>query len=143
MKFNISGKTGKRQAIVKLEAGDEVMSSLIGFCRKNRIQSGMLTALGAVDPVTLGWFDPHKCVYVKKIFKKDMELVSLTGNVAWLGPDPIIHAHAVCSDRKFQTVGGHLFAATVSVAVECSIIEFGMKVRRARDPRFTLNLLDL
>ncbi|OHB75280.1 MAG: hypothetical protein A2Z34_01800 [Planctomycetes bacterium RBG_16_59_8] len=143
MRYRIQGRSGRRIAVVKLERGDEAISSLLEFCRRARVSSGTVSALGAVEKTTLGWFDRRRRVYVKRTFRGVVELASLTGNIARLGKNPILHAHVVCSGRSFRSVAGHLFSATVAVTVECVVIETGALLRRKPDPRFGLNLLDI
>jgi len=109
--------------------------------RKQDIKSGWLLGIGAVNDVTLGIFDLKSRRYVKRTFRADHELVSITGNVARLGRDPILHIHALIADRRFRTFGGHLFSARCCVTVEVMLQPGTARLRRRPDPETGLNLL--
>ena len=104
--------------IVRLEIGEEVVSMLAQWVRKRRIQSGWLMGLGAVKQTTLGIYNLAFHKYEKQVFAEDHELVNMTGNIAWLDKEPVLHIHAVIADEEMKCHGGHLFSALTAVTVE-------------------------
>jgi hypothetical protein len=132
-----------RGYLVRLEIGEEVVTSLGSLVRQKRIRSGWLLGIGAVDNVTLGVYDLKRRQYAKRTFKGDHELVNLTGDISWLGQDPVLHIHAVIADPKLKTYGGHLFSARTCVTVEVVLVPWPTRIERKPDVQTGLNLLAL
>ena len=128
---------------LKLEPGDEIVSTLVAFLRRHRIKSAFLTAIGAAESVVLGCFDPKTKSYHKRTFHGDHEVAALVGNTGWDGPDPICHIHAVISTPKLVTFAGHLFSGVVTVTCEVALLPGAKRLRRKVEPFCGLKLLDL
>lgn len=130
--------------LVRLDPGEEVLTTLTAFLVREKIQGAVISGIGAVKDVTLGYFDLHRQEYEKTHFAEDMELVSFQGNVTFVhgAETPLIHAHATLSGRDFIAKSGHLFAATIAVTGEFMVQPFNRRIRRALDPRTGLNLID-
>lgn len=129
--------------LLKLEPGEEVITTLTQFLRQNRVRSGLVTGIGAAKNIVLGWFDPTGRTYRQRRFRGDYELAALVGNTAWAGPDPVAHIHAVIAGPKLTCYAGHLFAAEVTVTAELTLVTGTKRIYRALDPRSGLKLLDL
>lgn len=129
--------------LLRLERGEEVMDSLLKFIKKFKIRGGFMVGLGACEDLKLGYFDAVKGEYRDKEFKGEFEVTNLTGNIAYLGKEPIVHAHITLSDEKFKAIAGHLWQGTVSGTMEILIMTFGIKIRREKDDETGLNLLKL
>jgi uncharacterized protein len=130
--------------LLRLERGEEVMTSLLEFIRKFDIKSGFMVGLGACEELKLGYFDAVKGEYKDKEFKGEYEVTNLTGNIAWLEDgNPIAHVHITLSDEHFRAVAGHLWSGKVSGTVEIHITAFKNKILRTKDSETGLNLLDL
>ena len=129
--------------LLRIERGEEVMASLLKFIKKYKIKSGFMVGLGACEKLELGYFDAVKGVYKNKKFAGEYEVTNLTGNIAYLGKEPIAHVHITISDDKFKAIAGHLWSAVVSGTVEIYITAFGAAIKRAKDPVTGLNLLKL
>lgn len=128
--------------LVVLDVGDEVIASLRKAAESERIGLASLAGIGAVRNAVLGYLDLDQKQYLKREFgSESMELVSLIGNMARLGSEPVAHCHVVLGDREMRTFGGHLFQATVSVTVEIFIRVFEGEASRRFDPDFGANLL--
>ena len=128
---------------LRLMPGEEIVETLAGFVRSRRIKSGFLTGIGAAEDITLGCFDPKTKVYRKRMFKGDHEIVSLVGNVAWVGKDPVCHVHTIISSPRLATYAGHLFSGTVTVTLEVALVPGTRRLQRKPDPLSGLNLLAL
>jgi predicted DNA-binding protein with PD1-like motif len=136
-------KSLKGSCLIRLEIGEEVISSLSAFVRKKKIKSGWLQGIGAVNEVTLGVYDIKRRSYNRRAFHEDYELVNMTGDISWLGKDPVLHVHAVIADQRLKTFGGHLFGAKCCVTVEVILLPSKVRVNRQPDERTGLNLLAL
>ena len=129
--------------LLKLEPGDEIVETLVGFLRKHRVKSAFLTAIGAGEDLVLGCFDPKARSYHKRTFKGDNEVAAIVGNVGWLKQAPACHIHAVISRPNLTTFAGHLFSGTVTVTLEVALVPGTRRLARKPDPLSGLNLLAL
>lgn len=129
--------------IVRLERGEEVVDTLTRFVRDQGIRAGVISGIGAVRNVTLGYFDPDTKEYTNETFEESLEVASLNGSVSMFEEDTILHLHATLADRHHAARAGHLFSATVSATVEVHISRLPGVLRRAKDHFTGLNLLDL
>jgi len=127
--------------VVRLDRGEEVLSTLAAFLKAEGVSGATLSGIGAVQRTTLGYFDLHKREYLRREFPDDMELVSLTGNLTWVEGEPLIHAHVTISGPDFVAVSGHLFSAEIAITGEFAIVPTGMRLERALDERTGLRLI--
>jgi predicted DNA-binding protein with PD1-like motif len=126
---------------LRLERGEDIPTAVTDFVRRQRIRSGVISGIGAAERVVLGYFDQGSRSYRKRSFPGQYEIAALVGNVGWDGPNPICHMHAVISDARMVTRGGHLFEARVTVTCEVTIVTGTRKLRREPDPATGLKLL--
>ncbi|MHC4663140.1 MAG: PPC domain-containing DNA-binding protein [Planctomycetota bacterium] len=128
---------------LKLEKGDEVIESLVSFAAKEKIESATISGIGAIEQVTLGYFDVEAREYEQKDFPFSMELGALVGNITHLDGKPTVHAHATIGGPDLKAYTGHLFKGTVSVTGEILITKHPVKMERSFDEDIGLNLIDL
>lgn len=128
---------------VVFETGDEVSEGLVGFARDRGITAAGLTAIGALRDVTLAFFDVEAKEYLEIPVEEQVEVLSLVGNLALRGGEPILHAHAVVGRRDGTTRGGHLLRATVRPTLEVVVTEPPDALQRTFDPDVGLPLIDL
>jgi len=128
---------------LRLDPGEDVLPTLVEFVRARRIGSGIISGIGAADEIELGLFDLKNRVYRRRVFRGDYEILSLLGNIAWDGRDPVCHVHCIIGDAKMAVRGGHLYRARVSVTCEVAIQPGLRKLARALDERTGLKLLRL
>lgn len=134
----------QRTIVVVLDAGDEAVQALTDVARDESLTAASLTAVGAVERATVGWFDLEAKDYVKNEVDQQAEVLSVVGDVA-LGPDgaPTVHAHVVLGLRDGTTRGGHLLSATVRPTLEVVLTESPARLRKTSRPEFGLALIDL
>ncbi len=128
---------------LRLMRGEPLMAQIAEFALSQKIPSAVVTGLGAIEKVRLGYYNLQTKSYVERLFKEDHELVSLMGNISYLEGKPIVHAHATISDSEQRAYAGHLFEAHVAVTVEVSLFQTNVPLQRKMDPEVGLNLLDL
>ena len=68
--------------IIRLNRGEEILSALTEFCRKEQIKLGSVEALGAADHAVFGLYDVAARQYHKHAFDEPMEITSLLGNIS-------------------------------------------------------------
>ncbi|MFQ5700906.1 MAG: PPC domain-containing DNA-binding protein [Acidobacteriota bacterium] len=129
--------------VVRLPVGEEVTQSLCDIARRERFPGAVLAALGAVNDTTLALYDPATREYRRTRFREDLEIASMVGNLAWMGDEPVVHAHGVFSRVDCTTVAGHVMRAVVSVTVELMLTVLKERIERRPDEKVGLNLLDL
>ncbi len=121
---------------------EDMLDSLTSFIRENEIKSGFINGIGALSTVQLGYFDGAN--YQKFTISENVELTSLSGNIALLNGQPMLHIHALVSDPSGKTLGGHVFSGcTIDPTGEFIIHEFADPIERSLDPSSGLNLLNL
>ncbi len=139
--------TPDREFIIKLERGEEVLPTLIAFCEREKISSGVFSAIGAVMEAKIGYYDLGTKKYGTKDYPHEMEVASMTGNVALVDGKPFIHCHCVLSGiahgTENQPIGGHVFEAKVAVTLEVHLTAYEGSMARALDNDIGLKLLDL
>lgn len=129
--------------IVRVERGEEVVATLTRFVRDRQIEAGVISGIGAVREITLGYFDPGTKEYINELFKESYEVASLNGSVSLFEGETILHLHATLADGHHNARAGHLFSAIVSATLEAHITKLPGTLRRAKDEFTGLNLLDL
>ena len=127
---------GSGRYVLRLDPGEEVVSSLTAFAAEAEVGAGWVTAIGSLDHAVLGFLDPKEQVYLKRTFDERMEIGSLSGSMGVSADDgrPIVHIHAVLSPRELLAYAGHLHEAKSGVVVECLVISMGGKITRVVDP---------
>ena len=126
---------------LRIDKGEEIVSTITDFIARENIRSGAVAGIGALTKVELGYFDRNGKEYLKKTFNNVYELLSLTGNVAYIDNKPILHAHCMLGDADYNVTGGHLFKGTVAVTGEIFIRTFTERFDRRLNDEFSLNLL--
>ena len=130
--------------ILKLEKGEEIIETLAKFCGDNNIKSGSIAGIGGTDNATLKYYDREKKEYIPKNFSgKDYEIVSLLGNISLIDGKAFAHIHITLGDVDYNTFGGHLGSAVVSITCEMTISMTGGILNRKLDDEFKLNFLDI
>lgn len=106
-----------------LDPGEEAFSALTAFAIDRKVASASLTAIGAFEKATVGWFDPNAKTYRKIPVDEQCEVLSAIGDVA-LGDDgkPSLHIHAVLGLSDGTTRGGHLLDAIVRPTLEVTLV---------------------
>ena len=82
---------------LRLDKGDEVLSSITDVCQKEGIRSCIFSGIGGCDYAKLGTFRPEQGTYANYEKSGMLELVSLNGDIKEGGNGPLIHAHACLS----------------------------------------------
>jgi uncharacterized protein len=125
-----------------LDKGDETVSSIESFVRKNGISAAQLTGIGAFSDTVLGFFDWETKSYRKIPVNEQVEVVSLLGDIA-LGPDgkPALHPHVVVSRADGMAMGGHLLEAHVRPTLEVVLTESPRHLHKRKDGESGLALI--
>jgi len=117
--------------VVVFLKGDEVLSGLTDFAAKYKVGDAHFTGIGAVSGATTAWLDISKKMYRPTRIAEQVEVLSLTGDIATFQGKPVVHMHAVLGRRDGATVGGHVWELnanpTVEVFVTANITPLGKR----------------
>lgn len=140
----LSNDDGVRTHIVVLESGEEAFSALTGFANEARIAGASVSAIGAFENATVGWFDFQTKQYKKIPVDAQCEVLSALGDVA-TGDDgkASLHLHAVLGLADGTTRGGHLLEGKVRPTLEVIFTETPKNLRRRKQQHLGIALIDL
>ena len=129
--------------VVVCDPGDEAVSALTQFARSERLEAAQITAVGAFEHATVGWFDREARDYRRIPVDEQCELLSLIGDVAEGQDGPILHVHAVLGLSDGTTRGGHLLEGRVFPTLEAVVTETPARLRKVLRPDIGIALIDL
>src|SRR6266513_648029 len=117
--------------VIILDSGEEAFAALTRFDNESGISAASLTAIGAFERATVGWFDIASKRYRKIEVNEQCEVLSAIGDIA-VGDDgkPSLHVHAVLGLSDGSTRGGHLLEGHVCPTLEVTLIEMPAHLRR-------------
>jgi len=133
---------GERTFALILETGEEAVGCLRRLAETERLGASQFSAIGAFSAAVLAYFDWETKTYRPIPVSEQVEVASLTGDVAD-SPDgrPAIHIHAVLGRRDGTALAGHLLEARVRPTLEVVIRESPSHLRKRFDPESGLALI--
>lgn len=105
----ISNDAGRQTRVAILESDEEVFTALTKFANEADVTAASLTAIGAFEKATIGWFDFEKKTYKKIEVEEQCEVLSAIGDIA-IGDDG--------KAPDGSTRGGHLLHGSVRPTLE-------------------------
>ena len=129
--------------VVVCDPGDEAVAALEQFARAERLEASQLTAVGAYERATVGWFDRAAKEYRRIEVNEQCEVLSLLGDIAEDPDGPSLHAHVVLGLADGTTLGGHLLEGRVFPTLEVVITETAAELRKVMRPDLGIALIDL
>lgn len=128
--------------IIRIDKGEELVSTLKEFCEKKHIKNGIITGIGATNKVVISIFDCKEKQYKKKTLKGTMEITSLLGNISNKDKKAHLHLHINVSNSSLQVYGGHLEECYISTTSEIIIEKINGNINRKYDQDIGLYLWD-
>lgn len=128
---------------IRIDKGEEIVDILTKFCNSRSITLGKISAIGAVNEVEIGIFEPTTKEYNSNMIKGTFEILSISGNISCKKNKPYLHMHIILSDSDYKAFGGHLNRAVVSATCEVIIEEYEGTLERYFDDNVGLNLFGL
>ena len=135
---------GERTFVLVLDAEEEAFGTIAEFAARASLKAASLTAIGAFEKATVGWFDLQKKEYRPVVVDEQCEGLSLLGDIA-VGDDgkASLHMHAVLGLRDGSVRGGHFLKGIVRPTLEVTIMETPAHLRRRKRPELGIALIDL
>ncbi|NEV00367.1 PPC domain-containing DNA-binding protein [Bradyrhizobium uaiense] len=129
--------------VVVLDSGEEAFGALTKFANDAGLTAASLTAIGAFERATVGWFDFASKSYRKIEIDEQCEVLCAIGDIA-VGDDgkASLHVHIVLGLSDGSTRGGHLLAGIVRPTLEVVVTEAPTNLRRRRRPELGIALID-
>lgn len=134
-------KRVKNDILLILQKNDDLFECIQKFAMEHNINNAFINGIGALNQVELGYSNLTKKEYQRRNFDKDLELLSLNGNITLVDNQPFLHIHTVLSDEDFHCIGGHLFRAKVAVTCEIRLTVITSKVQRVFNNEIGLKLI--
>ena len=129
--------------VIRLEPGEEAMTTIRRFCIENNVRGASFMAFGAFERCKLSFWRPTESRWDHHTIDKQSEVVSLLGNIGWYNDRPVIHAHCSVGDDSQRTFSGHLVEATVKPTLEIFLQDLGAELPREEDEATGLKVLRL
>jgi predicted DNA-binding protein with PD1-like motif len=141
---DLAADVGYKTRVVILDSGEEAFTALTKFANDAQLTAASLSAIGAFEQATVGWFDFEKKTYKKIEIREQCEVLSAIGDVA-IGDDGLasLHVHVVLGLSDGATRGGHLLAGTVRPTLEVILTDTPSHLRRRKRSGLGIALIDL
>lgn len=124
-----------------IDRGEEVITSITEFCKTKDIKNAHLSAIGAVDRLSCGYYALDEKRYYFKRYDQMLEVVSATGNVILKDAEPFVHLHAIFTDTENKAFGGHVEEMRVGVTLEVILTILDSQLSRELHPTIGLALI--
>jgi predicted DNA-binding protein with PD1-like motif len=140
----VSNEGVSRIHVAVLDTGEEAFTTLARFANDAGISAASLTAIGAFEKATVGWFDFANKTYKKIEVNQQCEVLSAIGDIP-TGDDgkASLHLHVVLGLSDGSTRGGHLLEGTVRPTLEVVLTETPSKLRRKKRADLGIALIDM
>ncbi len=142
MKAKHLGPDGEQTYALVFDAGDDLLAGIVEFAKKSHIKAAHFSGIGGFSDVVLGYFDVDARDYRPIPLDEQVEVVSLTGDIALRDGEPTVHAHVVVGRAAGTARAGHLLAGHVRPTLELVVVQSPRHLQRRMDDATGLPLLD-
>lgn len=136
-------KLDKYHYVIRIDKDEEVLSSLIDFCKWEDIKLGSLTGIGNASKIVLSIYDIDSKSYIDKEFNGSLEINNLIANITKKDDFNMVNAHVNFSDTNFNSYGGKLVECIVSVTCEIFVTTIDGNINRKYNDSYDVDLIDL
>ena len=116
--------------ILRLDSGDEIISSLTALAENENIRTARVQGLGASNHAKIALYDLEKKEFHRKTLDVPMEIASLNGNISRKDGKPYLHVHIGLATPDLSLFGGHLVECVISVTAEIFVDVLDCETRR-------------
>ena len=129
--------------VLRLDPGEEIVTSLTRLVEQENVQLGSVSAIGAAGDVTIGIFSTREKQYHSQRYQGDYEISALVGNVTRKEGKPYLHLHITIGNPVTGEVhAGHLTSAVISATLELFLQVWDGQVDRKFSDTVGLNLFE-
>jgi predicted DNA-binding protein with PD1-like motif len=116
--------------MVFFDPGEEAIEGLTSFARENDIEVASFTAIGGFESASIGFFNLETKGFDEIPFdERQVEVLSLVGEITTDGDDPLVHGHVVLGRRDGSTLGGHLLRGVVRPILIVTVNEWSRELQ--------------
>ena len=124
---------------VRVDKGEEIISTLLDICGRENIGSAFYTGIGGCSSAHLQTFIPETGEFETEILEGMLELINITGDIVSDDEGQLYHhTHAVYSFKEgeeHKMAAGHIKETTVLYTAEIELRPvMGGVIRRQYDP---------
>ncbi len=129
------------QLVVRCDRGENALEEIVAIAHQKRIEAGYFYAIGAVQELTLSYYNLASKNYEDHEIIEDLEIISILGTIATLNGEVALHAHGSFGDRNLTVRAGHIKKLVVSATCEVVITKLQGKIERGFSDETGLNLM--
>ena len=130
-----------REFLLIFDKGEDLQPALLSFAKENRVAAASFYAIGALREGAIAYWNAATQVYEEIAVGEQVEVVSMTGNLAPSVEGTKMHAHVVLGKRDGSAVAGHFLRGIVFPTLEVFLAAREVRVERKKDPATGLWLL--
>lgn len=128
--------------VLRLKKDEKIIQSLEKLANEENILAAHFQGIGAVNELKIGLMKPGEDDYKWDIYKENLEITSLIGNITTFEDKPVIHTHITCANENSKVIGGHLGEATCSFTAEIFIDVIDTKLEKQTDPELGIQIIE-
>ena len=129
--------------LLRLDVGEEIHESIQKVAEYYNIKTAQVSAIGAVERTTVGFYDSTSQEYHTIKYDEGLELTSLQGNISQNNGKYHGHFHITLSDREGNVYGGHLIESYIHLTCEIFIRIIDTTVERQHEEATGITRWDL
>lgn len=123
-------RTFGNKLVLRLDEGDEIISSVTEVCKKENITAATVNGIGFTTEMKLRIYDKDQDEFIFKTLTGSMEITMLTGNVFQAQNGLFTHLHIMAADKTMGIRGGHLVSCTIGATGEIIVEVLEGNIRR-------------
>lgn len=128
--------------VLRLKKSEKIIESLEKLANEANITAAHFQGIGAVNELKIGLMKPGDDDYTWDIYKENLEITSLIGNITSFEDKPVVHTHITCANENSKVIGGHLGEATCSFTAEIFIDIIDTKLEKETDPELGIQIIE-
>lgn len=130
--------------LIRVDKGEQLVAALTEFAGKQNVAGGWVSGVGGALWAEVGFYNLDIKQYAWRRLDQLLEIVSLSGTLAWSNNQPVLHLHGVFSDQNMQLYGGHVKELEVGGTCEIFLHVWNKsQLSRSHSEEIGLKLLDL
>jgi hypothetical protein len=134
-------RTFGKKTILRLDEGEEIVSSITRVCRDENITSAIVSGIGFTTAMRVRIYDKENDEFLFQTITGSMEITSLTGNVFQADNGLFTHLHIMAADRTMAIRGGHLVSCVIGATGEIVIEALDGSVTRGECDDYRLGVM--
>ena len=128
--------------VLRLKKGEKIIQSLEKLANEANISAAHFQGIGAVNELKIGLMKPGDEDYTWDIYKEDLEITSLIGNITTFEDKPVVNTHITCANVDSKVIGGHLGEATCLFTVEIFVDVIDGNLEKQTDPELGIQIIE-